>query len=716
MSDSLEIEREREELEAEALYLRSLATPSPIIDPAMVVDPPQGPDMLSQAGDMALAPVQGIADSFINFPSRLYDTAASVLTPMGEAMAESMQGKGVSGNILLDTVIGGGGKIGQKVRSRFENQSVPQSISDVANVVPGFSQVFGPPIETAADFSDEYRGLAAPTTAAEKIRKLADMYSSGLLVPRVGAAGLRTVNRLVEKPLARAVGGPRKTAMDYAEGEGLSGDSLATQVKIANADAAALENSIGNQLGAVTRGSAKDAAAGIQLRRGIAQLEKSGVMDDIRAAKSIDEIVDLAARTDDATNGLREQALQRLPQTPPRAGEFAPIIRDLRLEAVKLAKNPKLTGDMAAGIQETILDFADDMQRASTPQDMSDIFQNINKARRLKAEEFNSAKQMAQNAGDVPKLGKIEGSIKALDKLQQGISEALDVRAGAKPGQGPFTEINATQSAVKALEQQAKLFGQRMQNARTINPENIPVEGEGGTKMAPVMGSGPAAQVSALSAALRWLKGSPSPRAAEILKLQGMSGNIGPQISRLTSLNANPARPPMTIKDLAGPQALGAAGSLARIGAQQQAPNAPMQPLPRTTEFITQNPQAILQRAFQMSGGNQQLLQDLQVVLSEQNPTKKRMALMEFSKMLPGLFVASPFKSEWDGQIQDKEERDLFADELERLQRKGEVDPTFLAKQLSALNADGTILPRPQPVQMPGPNQAINAGPGRYPY
>lgn len=669
----------------------------------------------SDLAEIAAAIPSGIAKSFYNFPERAASVGGMLADTGGDVLLEASR-SGLPPMFSVPMEIGK--RLGPAIRDRASSQSAAQSIADLYTTlfgaVPVGAAISGP-IQAAADASDEYRGLSPKTSLAQKVEKAADISSSGVLVPGAISAGLRGVTRVAEKPLARRFDPARRAAMDYAEARGLGSESLSTQVKIANQAAGDLANSIPAELGAVLDGAAKNAVPGSRLSRGFEQLRKAGILDDIaERATSVDDIVDIAESADAAINSSRSAALAALPKKPARYVEFAPAFKKLSQDVEKLRKS-SFTADEARAIAKTVDTFKKDITiHGKNPESLSDIYQNINRARRVKEQEFNSLKEAAAMRGDVPSMGGLEASIQALDELQGSISEALDVRAGYLPGEGPFSDYNATQSAVKSLKLQAEIQSRRINTEMAVLPSAIQGKTTGPVRLPASSGASARSSISDLiSTALSKLRGAPSQEADAILRLGEMKGQAPQQIRRLMQLAKDPATLPMTRSGIAQslPMRLGAGISAASASSDYPS----TLPIPRTTEAVAQNPQAILRRAAEMSGGNPQLLQDLTTVLKEPNMMRKQMALMEFSKMLPGLFVESPFKSEWDGRIHDPVERDMFGEELKTLQRQGQIDSSFLAKQLSALNTDGVILPRPQPVQTPQNNQ-IGVGPDRYTY
>jgi hypothetical protein len=131
--------------------------------------------------------------------------------------------------------------------------------------------------------------------------------------------------------------------------------------------------------------------------------------------------------------------------------------------------------------------------------------------------------------------------------------------------------------------------------------------------------------------------------------------------------------------------------------AEAQAQQPPPQ-FPRSSQAIQQNPQAFIQAVAQISNGNPELMQDVQAVLSEPNEAKRDMAMMELTKMLPQLFEPTAYKSLWNGRIADPMEQKMYGDELRTRHRTKQIDANYMAQSLSALNADGTMLPPPAPV------------------
>lgn len=204
--------------------------------------------------------------------------------------------------------------------------------------------------------------------------------------------------------------------------------------------------------------------------------------------------------------------------------------------------------------------------------------------------------------------------------------------------------------------------------------------------------------INALSQLSAYLSGKgSSPTDAHAQGLPGDTAQAG-DLSGIQSPRSN------TVARQSGKavQLLSAMSSSLNSASPQPGNQAPPAQFPRSSEAIRQNPEAFLQSAAALSRGNPQLMADIQSVLKEPNETKRDMALMNLASTMPQLFQPSPYRSLWNGRIYDPEEVALYIDQARSEHSAGRIDANQLARSISAMNRDGSIVQaQPQPPRQP---------------
>ena len=590
--------------------------------------------------------------------------------------------------------------------------------------------------EQVGQAAAEAVGLTPEQTESENLKQFLVSAGVGTAIPGVLEAGGRIV-------------GPRlnpaqKMATEYADAAGVGkGNNATEKIKFANTDAANLGDTVPAQLGAHGGETNAAIAGGDRATRGIAALNESGWLPRVSGqAKDTKQLYTLAGLRDKEINAARNAAINKLAPNPIDPSEFANSFGRLDEQVDQLNKLAG-TEELAQKIQGTVQRFKDKVFGANpapksfseqkflddlkvsnpeaynianppqaphvtTPKDLLDIYQAINKERKILQQEFNAGSQSAQFRGDAVRE-RIGDSIEALDTLQDDIVKALDARAGTPPGQkGIFSKLNDEQFGIRSLRSQLKEFNAGTQGGIAVKRPNRVAQNPGQRESGPVSPRQGFMQMvgDTAVAAKNRIFGGQSPAMEAAMNIRSRNSNAVEQIRRLYELNkAGGAQLPRQAWPRASGLAVGGQGMLGGGEAQAQQPPPEPPALPRQTPILMQNPRAIMARAAFVSGNNQQLMSDVQRVLQEPNPVKKRTALMELARNIPGLFTPSAFASEWDGQIHDKTERQMFAQELQMQQRLGKIDSLHLAKQLSALNVDGTII-QPTP-RLPGKREVI---------
>lgn len=123
--------------------------------------------------------------------------------------------------------------------------------------------------------------------------------------------------------------------------------------------------------------------------------------------------------------------------------DINPYLGDLRQEIARLKLNKKSTG-LANAIENELNGLINDLKikhkivngrkvlAAQTPTTVLAMTENLNKVRRLLFKEFNAGNVAKGIEGDVPNYQAIEGSIKAIDEMQEYMMNAIENKL-AKP-------------------------------------------------------------------------------------------------------------------------------------------------------------------------------------------------------------------------------------------------------------------------------------------
>ncbi len=556
----------------------------------------------------------------------------------------------------------------------------------------------------------EQVGMADPTSVGQKAVRFATDTGFGTALGYVGdmlsRGGLNRVNSFDAESL---VDPQVQAAQRFNKSGGFENEPLQSQVELANKRASDLPSAISAEMGAGAGVSAYEIASAAKFDKHIPLLQEEGVFDLATDPKNLGEI---ARERIDTINKVRDSAIQQHGSKPIDFSDLGESIGQLNTRIEQLRKTTGTTG-IAQGITEEMNNIIRDVQSLSThgfpaqPKTVSDavdIIQNLNEQRRL-LKEFNNTNIANKTKGDTLSY---EGSLEAIQVMQDGLSKAIDNAVGAPI----FSNLNTRQSAFYSLEDQADKLSRGIQTGRVTKPGGRMVQNAMQAQAGPSGMLADAAtgnKAGALKKFQELFTGpQPSQGMQRALQVEDMGQNAMSNIRDLTSLNANPARlqtstatglahvPELTVAANSGiPLLYEMAQSMAPQNAQAQKP--PPQ-FPRNSQAIQQNPQGFIQAVAQISGGNPELMQDVQAVLSEPNEAKRDMAMMELTKMLPQLFEPTAYKSLWNGRIADPAEAKMYGDELRTRHRGKQVDANYLAQSLSALNADGTVLPPPAPI------------------
>lgn len=604
----------------------------------------------------------------------------------------------------------------------------------------------------------------APESSPEdKLKRFATNAGIGTVLGELADIKARGANRLSYDATAAASDPQVQAAIRVAEGKGVRPESpLDKKVKFANLRSSDMASASGAELGANAGENAYEVALGDRFRSAYPEIEKSGIL---QSAKTPKEVSALADSQIEKVNQARAALVGKLDGSALIGIENLQAPLDTLNKRVAILRKTTSAEPLANAIEAEVNRFSQDVGRlvdpisideravseaamdrdygprvfgprasgghAETPQpltvrDAIDINKNLNEVRRRLVEEFNSANQAAIIKGDQPiNAADVQASVEAISELQRGLAAELD----SKLKTDAFSKMNDRQSALFTLREQADKFQRGIETGRAERPASRLVKSPGQqgdpSFAADVVNSGP--KVASLRKLLNVLSGKPAvdPGLDNLIRIEESGPRALSNIQDLSSLNRNPARLTPSEAPLGGRAAqagiAGATGinALYELGKSlgpQQA-QAQSTPLPRDSQAILSNPQALVERVAEVSNGNPQLMQDVQSVLKEQNPAKQEVALMELSRMVPGLFADSPYQSFWNGRIMDPKEQAMEADRLKTAFRTKQVDSNYLARAMSALNADGSVVPppEPQPVQ-PATDYPVMFGDGPRDY
>lgn len=553
-------------------------------------------------------------------------------------------------------------------------------------------------------------GIAPETTGEEDAERFVANTALGTL-PYLADVKVRGANRLPYDPRLAAKDPQVQRAADFARrhtGAEPDGANLKSSVELANSRARDLDNSMAAELGANAGLNSEEIALGDRLRKSMPTARNLGVFDDAADPAALRGVV---SEKEAAINASRAAKVEELGDSVLLTkDDLAPTLANLAGRVQKLRKT-SATAEIADSIEATTRDFITDI--ASRPRinaaDAVDMVQNLNEARRVLGQEFNATRQAAAIKGDSVNLAGLEASREALGDLQDGLIKALD----AKVGDDFFSRLNTEQSALKTINRGAVKFERGIAEGRATRPASRLVKTVGQQGDAPTSFAGDVVERGPTVAALRklsgWLRGEPevSPGLQNALRVEESGTGAMENIRALMSLNENPASlPPAPGAPFGGrgPQgmiagrdaltALGAAMGPTSAQAQQPPPV-----FPRDTNALLQNKDAFLATVQQISPD---LVDDVQVALSQPNEARRDVMLSELAKGFPQLFSPSPYYSLWNNRINDVKERPLYADELRTRHKRGEFDANHWAAASSALNSDGTVMPAPPPVQPQG--------------
>lgn len=573
--------------------------------------------------------------------------------------------------------------------------------------------------DTAGTEAAEQLDLKPDTTLGEKMpRFLANTVLGGGMGYGADLA-TRGTNRLGYDAATAATDDAVQMAKGFAERKGaLPSDPLPEKVALANSRASTFDQSAAAELGANAGDNAYEVAMGDRLRKAMPEIADTGVLQ----AKTPEDMLILAKNAERGVNALRETKLASIGNKITIApADLSDSFQALNDRVVQLAKN-NASEPLANSIKDTAQKFLGDLNRVPqvTARDAVEMAQNLNEARRVLGQEFNAAKQAGTIRGDVASLGEMEASIEALSELGNGLTKAVD----DKLGEPFFSGLNQRQSALKALTESTEKFQRGIYQGQATRPASRLVKTaseQGGSPTSfgnDLINSGP--KVAMLKKLWNSMTGAQetSPMLTNALRVESQGPAAMENIQALRQLQANPAQlQPAPGGPLGGrlPQSLisAATGGQAIMGAMPA--QAQLPPLPRSSAIL-QNPQQLMQMAAMASGNNPEVMQDVMAVLKEPNQNKRDMAMMELTRMLPQIFEPSPYRSLWNGRIADPVEQRMYVDDLKSKHRQGQVDANYLAKSVSSINADGTVLPPPPPLPASKPQPVSTQGLERREY
>lgn len=629
----------------------------------------------------------GITNAVTNSPGRMAALGSNVYDSVSEGVSNLAASKPTSLEQMLSILAA---PALRKAGNRFASQSVPQTISDIAAPTIGAVPFAGPPlvagIETAADASDEYRGLAEATSWQDKLRKATDIAVSGV-GPDLALRGLswaaqksprvlQDIGRNKEVMLSEQSNQPGISAALQDAPKGTTPAERQVMFDIEPHEKRFFEKGIpeGIDTSVSNRSKAyneylgklktvKDAALeakGRIIEQADAALQGSEqpgmTLSDVDVSK-LDNLInsDLASEFTADTASISQNAKQNL------RSDFSNTTYGA-VSGRPLDSAPKV---MSIGeVQEYIRRLDDTLEQLGTFDD----------------------KRWAQIQQNPSEVANLQARVKAIRAARTALNEGLIEKVGSVLGEDKALALrDANADASMAIE-----YGNLGNRFRAQTMEGL-TPGSGRSLTAPKV-DGPIKQ--GMNAVLNYVNpfyksGQAMERGRSAVKaLQELAPYVRGEAEKVYPRDFS-LRPGMSP----------AASGIGTLGAVQSFANAPAMPpmLPRSSA-IFQNPQALVQAVARASGGNPQLMHDVQSVLSEPNSSKRDMAMMELTKMLPNLFEPSPYKSLWNGRIADPMEQKMYVDDLKSKHRSGQIDANYLAKSISAANADGTVLPPPPPI------------------
>lgn len=615
--------------------------------------------LLSDAAEVLTGGGQGaLIDPIVGTLGGLYSVAKDTVDPQ----ARMAQGRNPA-------VSGGAGLLGEiaetvvrKGINRVANQSLAQTGADVADVAmtplwarkPLAAAPISGALRSGANYLDARNGLRPPLTPGDIARTLGLSFSPTLVKPAI--AGVSKVADTVQGRF-RGAAAPGTTAnpnvqagLRIAENEG--------QIKPGSAEQMIAQDKIPPSAMEVMATQGAQQSRGIlpwirrQFGLGAKSIEAQAQVKNFDKAiefiqQNADEAQKLTAATDisgSAPTSLQSIAKNELQEMTREGGSFDTLKGQIA-EAYKLKpieawakKAGKLTPDSmeVSAVKDALevelegrrLTAGDDAGRVTAAMDEFEQFKHTlgNKhislreavlmyqdynARRRAQKEFSSGNTVLRDTGEPMKLGRDEGSLMAMDAIQEGLASFINrgITELNNASQmkvrvidpAAFDKLNAKYRAWSALERAAqyheKMANTGLQRAQTMTSaeaslfESLPLA----TSMTQAGGvPGGAARIAkAVSSPPSTTKGAFS--SAATAGIRGMD-NVKNILGLTGPIQASP-RPPVNLPDvpaarpLMSPGATGMMNAPAPLSPLGLGP-APTEPpkLPRTVEAIRANP------------------------------------------------------------------------------------------------------------------------------
>jgi len=555
-------------------------------------------------------------------------------------------------------------------------------------------------------------GMAPETTGDQDLERFLQNLAMGTATGYGADASLRGLNRSAYNTAKAAADPAVNEARLFAERSGFAKtDPLDAKVDFANSRAAVLDKSQAAELGANAGQNSLEIKLGEELRAAMPELRQMGIFQ----AETTDDLLKLTQHRIDWVNRERSRVLADHGSTPITLDNLGPSVEKLRGRVEKLRKSggtDPIADSIAGEMNQIMADLHSPATHGypaqpKTVADAVDMVQNLNEQRRKIIREFNAQQQAGTIKGDVFDH---EGSIEAISEMQKALMDGIE----SVTGTDAFSTLNQQQSALRALQDSTEKFHRGIDRGRATRSGADLVKTAGQQGAAPTtFGADVAAQGPKRAVTGRIvdsvLGADPviSPGAQNALRVEGSSATAMENIRALQALNETPAMiPPGRGAPLGGrgPQSAIAARDLWPVMQQMFGPSdaqaqQPPPVFPRDTAALLQNRDLFLQTVAQASP---QLVDDVRAALSEPNASRQQTMLSALAKGIPQLFAPGEYYSLWDGKITDPAERPLYSDLQRTRFKRGEFDANHLAASLSAVNADGTVVPPPQGPTQPG--------------
>lgn len=584
---------------------------------------------------------------------------------------------------------------------------------------------YGAAGEVAGNEVAQEIGIAPETTGSQNLKQFLASTAIGTTFGEGAELYNRGLNRVPYDKAASLADPAVREAVDLADRRGaLPSDPLDKKVKASNLRAQSLDREAAAELGANAGQTPEEVALGDTTRQKMPELLRTTAFEGADA----EQAGFWAKQELESINRARADRVAELGgSVRVTSQDLTDTVQAIQGRIAELRKHHD-TVSIANAMDTTLRSTLRDINMrpgGATAEDVVDIMQDANLARRVKGQDFNLGVRSANIKGDAPSTGDLEASREVMQQLNDGLAKSLD----AKTGDTFFSETNRRYGNAKALEQQTKKFERDIARGSAERSEAGLVKTPSQQGATPIEFAAEAAAGNKANALVKLLKNmfgaapETSPGLQSVIRNQEKGGNAVANIRALRALNQRPAtltpQSPQMLNNIGGaPQAGIIGANTAQLGMNQAQAQEP-QPFARSTEAIMQNPQGFIETVKAVTGGPAQLMADIAGVFNEPNETKRESALAELAKMIPQAFTPSPWRSLWDGRISDPEEQAMFADDLKTKWRRGELDANQYAKGYSAMNMDGSVVDLAPAPPAKDPNQGSGfpaQGPRGYSY